>query len=116
MSYRTELRIKAEAGDQVAQEKLDRLREKDRIGKRKKRNKEKKQTKQTKRTVSYISSLQDKANKGDKVAKEKLRKLWLTNAMSLLNYTNLNDLDKIERAIETRRRKLLVEKNVEHHE
>lgn len=116
MSYRTELRIKAEAGDKVAQEKLDRLREKDRIGKRKKRNKEKKQTKQTKRTVSYISSLQDKANKGDKVAKEKLGKLWLTNAMSLLNYTNLNDLDKIERAIETRRRKLLVEKNVEHHE
>ena len=116
MSYRTELRIKAEAGDKVAQEKLDRLREKDRIGKRKKRNNEKKQTKQTKRTVSYISSLQDKANKGDKVAKEKLGKLWLTNAMSLLNYTNLNDLDKIERAIETRRRKLLVEKNVEHHE
>ena len=119
MSYRTELRIKAEAGDKVAQEKLDRLREKDRIGKRKKRNKEKKekkQTKQTKRTVSYISSLQDKANKGDKVAQEKLGKLWLTNAMSLLNYTNLNDLDKIERAIETRRRKLLVEKNVEHHE
>ena len=66
--------------------------------------------------MSYISSLQDKANKGDKVAQEKLRKLWLTNAMSLLNYTNLNDLDKIERAIETKQRKLLVAKNVEHHE
>ena len=113
MSYRTKLRIKAEAGDKVAQEKLDHLREKDRIGKRKKHNKEKKQTK---RTVSYISSLQDKANKGDKVAQEKLIKLWLTNAMSLLNYTNLNDLDKIERAIETKQRKLLVAKNVEHHE
>ena len=113
MSYRTKLRIKAEAGDKVAQEKLDRLREKDRIGKRKKYNKEKKPTK---RTVSYISSLQDKGNKGDKVAKEKLRKLWLTNAMSLLNSTNINDLDKIERAIETKQRKLLVAKNVEHHE
>lgn len=113
MSYRTELRIKAEAGDEIAQEKLDRLREKDRIGKRKKRNKEQEQTK---RAVSYIASLQEKVNKGDKVAKEKLRKLWLTNAMSLLNYTNLNDLDKIERAIETKQRKLLVAKNVEHHE
>ena len=57
-----------------------------------------------------------KQAKNWQIYEEKLRKLWLTNAMSLLNYTNLNDLDKIERAIETKQRKLLVAKNVEHHE
>lgn len=126
MSYRSDLQAKADAGDKTAVKKLEELKIKQREAKRRSRAKraelaakgdakaikaietEKKNNKKARKAFNKRQA--EKISAGDKKAIERKNATdFYTAKYNLMHYTNLNDLKKIQKAIDQKRK--LLEKN-----